>query len=1072
MKLLSLSVEHFRCIRKAGIEFAPGLNVLFGPNDLGKSSLAHAIRAALLLQHNAKEHEKFVNWSGSGEPYVELVFESEPQRIWRVKKKFGPGGSSFLDESRNGIDFTNECRGRDVDGRLREILRWGIAPPGGKRGSSGMPASFLSAALFAEQDRVDAIFEHGLAGDSDETGKKRLSEVLQAMAEDPVFRNVLSKAQERVDEAFNKTGGRKTGKNAPWTKLREAIREADKQYRQYQQDLQNTETLEAQHQQLLDRKLQQKEAVDRAEALVQGLEEGLGKQQQRQQILNRLYACSIRLSDVRGHLDKLTVAEKDQVERGQAIANLRTAEATAKSAVLDAHALVTAAADQLAQFQSEDRVRERLLKQSGLERQQANLRMEQERNQGALGRIAAIEAAAAKVRAIESQAEFLIKPIADLQNKYDANRKAVRDSEDQQRELGRIGQLLRLNAAKADLNEAERLATQVRMWREEARQKRAEAAVLQNAQPLFSLPDSAQLAELRRLSSDMRVAAANLNVGLSVTVRPKHELRLTVQRDGAQPEDYELRDSDLETSARRQIWLDIEGIAEIAFTGGAEDARQESERLERRWQIEAAPLLKLADATTLEQLAQMVDDTERRKREIQQALDVATQFEQRISDQPDWASMLEERKEHLTAVEKELGDADRGKLETAARKLGLGDAASAEKRLGILRTKHTGLIDAQNKFATELAVAQTQETGYRKELAAAREDLGRAESSVEGNWQERKREIASRQADVASELHKIHAELESLSAAEDRSVAEAQKTLEDRKRELAAAEDAHRDVAEELGKACLTQATAEGELKILRASAAMLDENAAHQAVAQIEAELQSIPAPDPPVTEQRLTEARDRLEEARTQFDEVERDAHAKRGALQQVGGDVSRQHAAEAEEQLERAKRQERETELELEAWDLLRQTLREAEQEESGHLGRLLAGPIASRFSGLTTGRYGKLALGPSLETQGIFVAGDDRDVGLLSVGTKDQLSTVLRLTIAELLKSTIVLDDQLTQSDPTKMLWLRDFLMQIAATVQVIVFTCRPVDYLSNGTGHAAVRSTELTQIIERSRRFES
>ena len=90
MKLLSLRVEHFRCVEKAKIEFASGLNLLYGPNDLGKSSLALAIRAALLLQSTAKEHEEFVSWHGTGEPLVELVFESEPQRIWRLRKTASP----------------------------------------------------------------------------------------------------------------------------------------------------------------------------------------------------------------------------------------------------------------------------------------------------------------------------------------------------------------------------------------------------------------------------------------------------------------------------------------------------------------------------------------------------------------------------------------------------------------------------------------------------------------------------------------------------------------------------------------------------------------------------------------------------------------------------------------------------------------------------------------------------------------------------------------------------------------------------------------------------------------------
>ena len=86
MKLLSLRAENFRCVRKASVQFGPGLNVLYGPNDLGKSSLAEAIRAVLLLQASSREYEGFLNWNGTGHPHVELVFESEPQRIWRVRK--------------------------------------------------------------------------------------------------------------------------------------------------------------------------------------------------------------------------------------------------------------------------------------------------------------------------------------------------------------------------------------------------------------------------------------------------------------------------------------------------------------------------------------------------------------------------------------------------------------------------------------------------------------------------------------------------------------------------------------------------------------------------------------------------------------------------------------------------------------------------------------------------------------------------------------------------------------------------------------------------------------------------
>ncbi len=48
MRLLALEAEHFGCVRRASLRLGPGLNVLHGPNDLGKSTLAEAVRAALI----------------------------------------------------------------------------------------------------------------------------------------------------------------------------------------------------------------------------------------------------------------------------------------------------------------------------------------------------------------------------------------------------------------------------------------------------------------------------------------------------------------------------------------------------------------------------------------------------------------------------------------------------------------------------------------------------------------------------------------------------------------------------------------------------------------------------------------------------------------------------------------------------------------------------------------------------------------------------------------------------------------------------------------------------------------
>ena len=51
------------------------------------------------------------------------------------------------------------------------------------------------------------------------------------------------------------------------------------------------------------------------------------------------------------------------------------------------------------------------------------------------------------------------------------------------------------------------------------------------------------------------------------------------------------------------------------------------------------------------------------------------------------------------------------------------------------------------------------------------------------------------------------------------------------------------------------------------------------------------------------------------------------------------------------------------------------------------------------------------------------------------------------MAEYLSTTVVLDDQLVQSDGTRMDWFRALLTDKAHSFQIIVFTCRPGDYLT-------------------------
>ena len=172
---------------------------------------------------------------------MSLTFEQEAQRVWRVRKSFGSGGHAYLDFSRDGNEFTQEGKGREVDGKLRGILGWGLEIPGGRGGKRGMAESFITTALLGEQSDVAAVLDSSLAADADGSGRERLAEALQAMAEDPRFKQVLAKVQEKVDEAFTATGRRRSGQTSPWTRIREQHRVAKANERDVRQKMEDSE---------------------------------------------------------------------------------------------------------------------------------------------------------------------------------------------------------------------------------------------------------------------------------------------------------------------------------------------------------------------------------------------------------------------------------------------------------------------------------------------------------------------------------------------------------------------------------------------------------------------------------------------------------------------------------------------------------------------------------------------------------------------------------------------------------------------------------------------------------------
>lgn len=271
--------------------------------------------------------------------------------------------------------------------------------------------------------------------------------------------------------------------------------------------------------------------------------------------------------------------------------------------------------------------------------------------------------------------------------------------------------------------------------------------------------------------------------------------------------------------------------------------------------------------------------------------------------------------------------------------------------------------------------------------------------------------------------------------------------MQEAEKALAAATQACEHEQRDIDDLRQSLATLRGQLEERSRAAATVDRPAAERALEKARAALAAHPGPRSRPTEADLANARQALEMAELGLRELESELHKTQGALEQVGGHVAEEQLELIKQALEQAEEQHRETDKEYRAWRLLLEALQKAENEQASHLGKTLVEPVASRFLALTNARYEGVRLGTDLQTQGVTAAGGTRDTKALSVGTREQLATIFRLSLAERLQCSLLLDDQLVQSDSARMAWFSRLLRGAAASIQMIVLTCRPGDYLA-------------------------
>src|SRR5579863_2543238 len=531
MRLHRLRITSFAAIGNVDVEFGPGLNVLYGPNDLGKSTVVAAIRLGLLLPHTSTHCDQYVGWTGADDPIVEMTFQTEEQRIWRIRKQFGKSGSSFLQESKNGQDFDDVERGRKVDAKLREILRWGIPEPGGPGGAKGLPTSFLATALLSPQDDVSAVLRESLQGDPTGSGKEQIAAALQAVAQDPLFLALLRNTQAQRDKAYTDKGAKKTAKGSVFKDAAERLNEARDEKDRLYRVVAESEGAERQLRELTERRVQKQETFAVAKALAERLE-GLASQATcRAAAAEQIRLAQEDVARIRSIGTDVVTAESKVAELVGKIAEAEKALRVARDRQAEAGAALEAA-EQASRAEGSDPaltdtvVRQQLELRKSAAEQAA--REAQQRIDTALAGQKLVEAVGAAELDLRDQRAKAARALESAA-KATATEK-VTESGLQRCDL--LERALDVHAAYKQVADGQADVDKEAALQGHLGTTSGERAGLAEQRAAITVPVHGALGPMRRLATELAAARGALDVGFVVTVSPKGSLDLRVRKDG------------------------------------------------------------------------------------------------------------------------------------------------------------------------------------------------------------------------------------------------------------------------------------------------------------------------------------------------------------------------------------------------------------------------------------------------------------------------------------------------------------------------------------------------------------
>lgn len=364
MLLRELRVEQLRQFREPYVlaDLSPGLNLLTGPNEAGKSTLVRAIRAAFFERHRSTTMQDLQPWGDSGAaPAIDLRFEHAGVSYVLGKR--------FLQRKRCDLSVgAQKLDGTDAEDHLARLLGFDFALKGASKPDHwGIPgllwieqgsAQELHASVAHAADHLRGA----LGGQADE---------LASSLGDAVLERVNARRAELLTPGTGKPAGAYRQAQADEAEWRAALAEIDGRLATYQAQVDELAALRVEHQR--DEAEQPWLALQRRqEAAEAALKDVASWQTELARITAQAQELSQRRTLLQDQLEAARRAEDEQQRRVAQLASRRSRVAEVRDQVEAAREQVQRADAALAAARQAHQAAQQAARRHELRQQQAD----------------------------------------------------------------------------------------------------------------------------------------------------------------------------------------------------------------------------------------------------------------------------------------------------------------------------------------------------------------------------------------------------------------------------------------------------------------------------------------------------------------------------------------------------------------------------------------------------------------------------------------------------------------------------------------------------------------------------